>query len=146
MENLESIGRLISCIYRCGQFHIAKKLEFYKIGRGQFSFLMTLYNCDGVNQENIAKNLRMDKSTAARAVQKLMKEGYVIKERDSSDKRAYKVFLTGKAKIIKPKIIKILSEWTETLFSDFTENERKIFTKFLNKIVNNVDKYCSIKE
>lgn len=146
MEKQESIGRLISCIYRCGQFHIAKKLEFFKIGRGQFSFLMTLYNCDGVNQENIAKNLRMDKSTAARAVQKLMKEGYVIKKRDPSDKRAFKVFLTEKAKIFKPKIIKILSEWTEVLLSDFTEDERKIFSKFLKKIVKNVDQYYSIKE
>jgi DNA-binding MarR family transcriptional regulator len=139
MENQESIGKLISCIYRYSHFHIAKKLEIYKIGRGQLSFLMTLYNRDGVSQENIARNLKIDKSTVARAIKKLMEEGYVIKERDTSDRRAYKVFLTEKAKIIKPKIINIVSEWFESLLSDFTEDERKILIIFLKKIVKNAD-------
>jgi len=144
MKNQELIGRFISCIYRYSQFNIAKKLYFYKIGRGQFSFLMTLYNCDGISQENIAKKVRIDKSTAARAVKKLMDEGYVIKERDLSDKRAYKVFLTEKAIKIKPEIIKIVSEWSEALLSDFTEEERKILIKFLKKIVKNADQYFRI--
>jgi DNA-binding MarR family transcriptional regulator len=139
MKKQESIGRLISCIYRYSQFNIAKKLCFYNIGRGQISFLMSLYNCDGVSQENMAKKLRIDKSTAARAVKKLINKGYIIKERDLSDKRKYKVFLTEKAKKIKPKITKIVSEWSEALLSDFTDEERKILIKFLKKIIKNAD-------
>jgi DNA-binding MarR family transcriptional regulator len=139
MKKQESIGRLISCIYRYSQFNIAKKLDFYNIGRGQIGFLMSLYNCDGVSQEDMAKKLRIDKSTAARAVKKLINEDYIIKERDLSDKRKYKVFLTEKAKKIKPKIIRIVSEWSDALLSDFTDEERKILIKFLKKIIKNVD-------
>jgi len=143
MENQESIGRLISCIHRFNQIHIAKELGVYVIGSGQFSFLMALYHCDGVSQESIAKALRVDKATTARAVNKLKERGYVYREKDPSDKRAYKVFLTKKAKKIKPKIIKILSGWTEILLSDFTEKERKLFTKLLKKTVDNA---LSIKQ
>jgi DNA-binding MarR family transcriptional regulator len=100
---------------------------------------MSLYNCDGVSQEDMAKKLRIDKSTAARAVKKLINEDYIIKERDLSDKRKYKVFLTEKAKKIKPKIIRIVSEWSDALLSDFTDEERKILIKFLKKIIKNAD-------
>ncbi len=143
MENQESIGRLISCIHRFSQIHIAKELGTYNIGSGQIGFLMALYHNDGVNQESIAKALRVDKATTARAVNKLKENGYVYREKDSSDKRAYKVFLTKKAKKIKPKIIGILSEWTGFLLSDFTEKERKLFTKLLKKTVDNAS---SIKQ
>lgn len=143
MENQESIGRLISCIHRYSQIHIAKELGDYNIGSGQFSFLMILYHNDGVSQESIAKALRVDKATTARAIKKLMEEGYVYKERNPLDKRVYKVFLTERAKKIKPKIIKILSEWTEFLLSDFTKEERELFTKLLIKIAKNAS---SIKQ
>jgi len=143
MENQESIVRLISCIYRYSQIHIAKKLGAYNIGSGQFSFLMALYHCDGVSQESIAKTLRVDKATTARAIKKLIETGYVFKERNPLDKRMYQVFLTERAKKIKPKIVKILSEWTEFLRSDFTKEERVLFTKLLKKIVKNAS---SIKQ
>ena len=143
MENQESIGRLISYIHRYSQIHIAKELGAYNIGSGQFSFLMALYHNDGVSQESIAKALRVDKATTARAIKKLMEEGYVYKERNPLDKRVYKVFLTERAKKIKPKIIKILSEWTEFLLSDYTKEERELFTKLLIKIAKNAS---SIKQ
>ena len=143
MENQESIGRLISCIHRFSQIHIAKELGVYAIGSGQFSFLMALYHNDGVNQESIAKSLRVNKATTARAIKKLIEEGYVYRKKDRSDRRAYRVFLTKKAKKIKPKIIEMLSEWTGFLLSDFTKEERELFTKLLKKIVKNAS---SIKQ
>lgn len=143
MENQESIGRLISYIYRYSQIHIAKELGDYNIGSGQFSFLMILYHNDGVSQESIAKALRVDKATTARAIKKLMEEEYVYKERSLLDKRVYKVFLTERAKKIKSKIIRVLSGWTEFLLSDFTKEERELFTKLLIKIAKNTS---SIKQ
>jgi len=143
MENQESIGRLISYIYRYSQIHIAKELGDYNIGSGQFSFLMILYHNDGVSQESIAKALRVDKATTARAIKKLMEEEYVYKERSLLDKRVYKVFLTERAKKIKSKIIRVLSGWTEFLLSDFTKEERELFTKLLIKIAKNAS---SIKQ
>lgn len=143
MENQESIGRLISYIHRHSQIHIAKELGTYNIGSGQFSFLMILYHNDGVSQESIAKALRVDKATTARAIKKLMEEEYVYKERSPLDKRVYKVFLTERAKKIKSKIIRVLSGWTEFLLSDFTKEERELFTKLLIKIAKNAS---SIKQ
>jgi len=135
--NQESVGRLTSCIYRYSLIHIGNELKPYNIGSGQFNFLMALYYKDGINQETLAQSLKLDKATTARAITKLIKEGYVTRQKDDLDLRAYKIFLTKKAKKMEPIIKKILSGWTKTLLSGFTEDERKLFLDFLKKTVQN---------
>jgi len=117
--------------------HIGNELKPYNIGSGQFNFLMALYYKDGINQETLAQSLKLDKATTARAITKLIKEGYVTRQKDDLDLRAYKIFLTKKAKKMEPIIKKILSGWTKTLLSGFTEDERKLFLDFLKKTVQN---------
>jgi DNA-binding MarR family transcriptional regulator len=135
--NQESVGRLASCIYRYGLIHIGNELKPYNIGSGQFNLLMALYHKDGINQETLTQSLKLDKATTARAITKLIKEGYVTRQKDDLDLRAYKIFLTKKAKKMEPIIKKILSRWTKTLLSGFTEDERKLFLDFLKRTVQN---------
>ena len=117
--------------------HIGNELKPYNIGSGQFNFLMALYYKDGINQETLAQSLKLDKATTARAITKLIKEGYVTRQKNDLDLRAYKIFLTKKAKKMEPIIKKILSRWTKTLLSGFTEDERKLLLDFLKRTVQN---------
>ena len=137
----KSVGRIISCIHRYTQIHLNNKLESYKIGIGQLHFLMKLYNNDGINQETLAHCLKIDKATSARAIKKLEKEGFVLRRKDKSDKRAYKIFLTKKAKDLQLKIRKITREWTNALLTDFTENEKKMLFSFLERIAQNATQF-----
>lgn len=79
-----------------------EKIEPYGIGSGQFPFLMRLYREDGINQESLSDYLKIDKGTTARAIQKLVDEGYVFRQRDEKDRRSYRVFLTEKGKKLEP--------------------------------------------
>lgn len=137
IEARESLGKLISCIYRYNQIYIGKELEQYSIGSGQFSFLMRLYHKDRIHQEDLAQFLKVDKATSARAIQKLAEKGYVIKERDSSDRRAYKIFLTKKGKNLEQIVKKISAEWGKILLSGFTKDEKKFLIESLKKMVHN---------
>ncbi|KYK36083.1 MAG: hypothetical protein AYK19_09700 [Theionarchaea archaeon DG-70-1] len=133
----ESLGKLISCLYRYSQMNLGNKLEQYNIGSGQFSFLMSLFREDGVHQEYLVKSIKVDKATCTRAVKKLVKEGYVTRQKDSKDKRAYKIFLTEKAKPTEPVLKKISSEWKALLLSGFTEEEKELVMDFLKRMVHN---------
>jgi DNA-binding MarR family transcriptional regulator len=123
----------IAHIYRNNLAYMAKELEAYRIGSGQFEFLLFLYHKDGVSQETIAKILKVSKSTIARAIQNLEKEGYVYRERDKSDLRAYKVYLTDKGKEMRNIIFKKQASFTDILFSDFTFEEKEIFRLLIHK-------------
>jgi DNA-binding MarR family transcriptional regulator len=123
----------IAHIYRNNLAYMAKELEAYRIGSGQFEFLLFLYHKDGVSQETIAKTLKVSKSTIARAIQNLEKEGYVYRERDKSDLRAYKVYLTDKGKEMRNIIFKKQASFIDILFSDFTFEEKEIFRLLIHK-------------
>ena len=105
----------------------------YRIGSGQFDFLMVLYHKDGISQENLAKILKVSKATSTRALQSLEKEGYVYRQRDENDLRAYKVYLTEKGKEIRDVVLEKLISFVDTLLSDFTPEEKEIFRQLVQK-------------
>ncbi|WP_053010687.1 MarR family winged helix-turn-helix transcriptional regulator [Methanosarcina barkeri] len=125
MYHNEFIGKFISFLYRYEQIFIGKKIEPYGIGSGQFPFLMRLYLEDGINQESLSSHQKIDKGTTTRAIQKLVDEGYVFRQRDKKDRRSYRIFLTEKGKKLEPEMKKIASEWEEILFSSFDDNQRR---------------------
>ena len=104
---------------------------------------MMLYKKDGVNQETLAETLHIDKATSARAIKKLEQQGFVIRKKDTKDRRNYNVFLTEKAKKLKPKIRKTLHNWTKILLKDISkEDEERLYT-LLEKIAQNATEYYS---
>ena len=133
----ESFGRLFSRIYRYTHIFVGKELEQYNIGSGQFSFLIALHHNEGATQERLAHLLHVDKATSARAVKKLVKEGYVKREKDVKDKRKYRIFLTEKGKKMEPVLKEISAKWTAVLLFGFTEDEKDKIRLLLKKMVDN---------
>jgi DNA-binding MarR family transcriptional regulator len=123
----------IAIIYRSHLACMAKELEAYRIVSGQFDFLMVLYRKDGISQETLAKTLKVSKATSTRAIKNLEKEGYVYRQRDENDLRAYRVYLTEKGKEVRNVILEKLSLFVDTLLSDFTPDERELFRKLIRK-------------
>ena len=137
MNNQESIGRLAAIVYRYSQVHMNNELKKYNIGIGQIYFLKKLFKKDGINQEQLAESLTLSKATSTRAIKKLEKGGYIIRKKDNTDKRAYNVFITKKGKKLEHIFKNISSDWTETLLSGFTEDEKEFFFNFLKKAIEN---------
>ncbi|HEY3360577.1 MAG TPA: MarR family transcriptional regulator [Methanosarcina sp.] len=134
----EFIGKFISFLYRYEQIFIGKKIEPYGIGSGQFPFLMRLYLEDGINQESLSDYLNIDKGTTARAIQKLVDEGYVFRQKDEKDRRSYRIFLTDKGKKLELEMKKIASEWEEILFSSFDDSQKREIMNLLRIMFENV--------
>ena len=133
MDDPREICGPIAHIYRSHLAYMAKELEDYGIGSGQFDFLMVLYRKDGISQENLAKILKVSKATSTRAIQSLEKEGYVYRQRDENDLRAYRVYLTGKGREMRDIILEKLISFVDTLLSDFTPEENEIFRRLVRK-------------
>lgn len=137
MTSLKSIGRSISYIHRQFHIYINQQLKPYSIGSGQFPFLMILYKKDGINQETLAEELKIDKATCARAIHKLQDLGYITRERDKKDKRCYKIYLTDKAEHLRSTCRSILKTWTTHLLHDFTPEEKEHLFSYLERISSN---------
>lgn len=136
-KSREPIGKYISQLYRKGGTQINKEISNFGIGQGQLMFLTQLYKQDGISQEELTEILRIDKGTTARAIKKLEEENLVTRIKDEQDRRAYKVYLTEKAKSIESNIFEILREWDEKIVTNLTEEEKETFTRILKKICIN---------
>lgn len=133
-EDRKYIGRYISQIHRKGRIFISKELNCLGIGSGQVMFLLELYRGDGKSQEELAERLNIDKGTTARAIRKLEEEGFIIREKDLVDKRAYKVYLTKKGNDIKNNVYEIMMKWEEKITSNLNEEESKTIVNLLSRI------------
>lgn len=140
-----SINRWISVLYRYGQININKQLEPYNIGSGQYIFLLSLYRKDGISQEEISDELKIDKATTAKAIKRLEKEGYIKRDIDLKDKRAYKVYLTQKALDVKPTVYNVLKNWSTILSKNFTEDEKNMVLNLLEKMAENAFRFSKEK-
>jgi len=133
MEDPREICGPIAHIYRSHLAYMVRELEPYGIGSGQFDFLMVLYRRDGISQENLARILKVSKATSTRAIQSLEKEGYVYRQVDEEDRRAYKVYLTEKGKEMRGVVLEKLLSFVDTLLSDFTPEEKETFRRLVQK-------------
>ncbi|MDK2799801.1 MAG: hypothetical protein PWP27_1097 [Clostridiales bacterium] len=140
----KSIGRWISILYRYGQCYFEKELRPYKIGSGQFIFLLALLEQDGISQESLSNHLNIDKGTTARAIKKLEAAGYIVRRTDPDDKRANRVYVTEKALEIRAILGNITKKWTDLLSVDFTAEEKEIIIDLLKRMSQNAASF--IKE
>lgn len=57
-------------------------IEFKEIHltKGQYLYLVRIYEHPGIIQEKLAEMLKVDRTTVARAVQKLERQGFILKK------------------------------------------------------------------
>ena len=130
-----SIGKWISALNRHRRNFISKRLEPYGISCGQDIILLGLYHLSGASQEKIADYLKIDKTTVAKSVKKLECDGYVARDIDAEDKRAYRVYLTSKALGVIPVITDAMEQWDRLISSGIAEEETKKVEDILTRMV-----------
>ncbi|MFD2329507.1 MarR family winged helix-turn-helix transcriptional regulator [Cohnella sp. GCM10020058] len=105
----ESHGQYISAIYRHMQVMIAAELAPYRIGSGQYIFLMAIASGRSVTQKALSERLLVDKTTTAKAIAKLEAEGYVRREPDPADNRYQLLDLTEAGRQVVPEVREALA-------------------------------------
>lgn len=131
------LNRLISMIYRHGRIYMEEQLEDLNLHSGQYTYLLYLYHHDGQKQEEIVKNLKIDKAGTTRALNKLEKSGYIFRKADEKDRRGNYVYLTEKAWQIQPLLLKVYSNWLNLALDGLEVEEFELLYSLLNKIAIN---------
>ncbi len=134
-EVLREVGALARCIQSISDI----KYREIKLQRGQFIFLTRICEHPGINLIELSNILKVDKATTTKAIQKLMDENYVLRERDSMDKRIWHLFPSLKAKEIYPYIIEEENQSVEICFTGFSLEERQIVHQLLKKMRENIE-------
>lgn len=137
---MKDILREIGMIARC--FDTIANIEFkeYHLERGQYSYLVRICENPGIIQQRVAEMLKVDRTTAARAIKKLVLKGFVEKVKDTDNKKILKLYPTQKSKDIYPLLEREEIYCNKIAFESFTEEEKKTVLKLLRKIRKNTEK------
>lgn len=134
-------AHLIGLLDRIGRRYSDRFLKDKGVGRGQMPYLMELYHHDGVNQDYLAQQANMDKSTAARAIARLEAAGLIRREQNPNDKRENLVYLTEAGRQIHPFVKDLMGQWFQLVAADVTEAELAGFVAILEKMAQRAKEY-----
>ena len=115
------------------------KYKEFNLQKGQFIFLTRIYENPKINFVDLANMLKVDKTTAIKAVNKLISLGYVNKEVDPTDKRASNLTLTEKAFDVYDCIIEEENRIIDICLNKFNEEEKKIIREFIKEMSKNIE-------
>lgn len=132
------LDEMLDDIYREKNRLISTFLEEYSLGNGQFQILNVVAWNDGISQEGIASLRNKDKSAVAKSVRGLIEKGYVVREKNQTDKRAYCLHCTPKGRHMIPKIQKIVEKVDEILLKNFSDIEQNKLKEYCLKIQTNI--------
>lgn len=124
---------------RCIQSISDIKFREIKLQRGQFIFLTRICEYPGINLIDLSNILKVDKATTTKAVQKLMKENYVLRERNDADKRGWHLFPAVKAQAVYQYIIQEENRNIEVCFTGLGTEERDTVYKLLRRMRENIE-------
>jgi len=134
----ENFGYYISIIYRHMQARLNKELNEFGFGSGQYMYLIHISHHKGITQKELSRTLAIDKGTTAKAINKLVEQGYISAEPDKEDRRSSKLYLTKAGEEIAPKVRKILNETSKILKSGMNSSEEANTLLALRKIAYNI--------
>ncbi|KXI94726.1 MarR family transcriptional regulator [Bacillus cereus] len=102
-------------------------IEFkeYELTKGQYLYLVRICENPGIIQEKLSEMIKVDRTTAARAIKKLEINGFIEKKEDESNKKIKKLFPTEKGKNVYP-FIKRENDYSGCASRDFGNRSRTI--------------------
>lgn len=133
--------RQISITYRCAMRFRENELADTGLAGCHTPYLTTLYRQPGISQEEMARQLNVNKSSVARQLAVLEEKGYVRREPSSADRRLLLVYPTDKALEVKERLYRCYHDWNSYLTQDFTDEEQAMLSALMVRIAQRAEDY-----
>jgi DNA-binding MarR family transcriptional regulator len=116
-------------------------IEFkeYDLTKGQYLYLVRICENPGIIQEKLAELIKVDRTTAARAIKKLEINGFIEKRDDQLNKKIKKLFPTDKGKHVYPFIKRENDYSNDVALDGFSEEEAENIFHLLQRVRKNVE-------
>lgn len=131
------IMKSLNNISRCQSVYRNSKVNIDGICAAHHAFVLTVCRNPGSTQEEISRELCLDKSTVARVLAHLEKHGYIKRIANEKDKRELLIYPTENLTEALPQIREVSKEWNLNICDGISEEEMTVFCTVLAKIEQN---------
>ncbi|MBT2581262.1 MarR family transcriptional regulator [Planococcus sp. ISL-109] len=134
-EILREIGMIARALDSISNIEF-KELELTK---GQYLYVVRICENPGIIQEQLLDLIKVDRSTATRAIQKLEHNGFIEKHSDPDNKKIKRIYPTEKAERVYPIIIRENDYSNNVALDGFSDEEAAIVLDYLHRIRKNIE-------
>ncbi|PTK58289.1 MarR family transcriptional regulator [Staphylococcus nepalensis] len=115
-------------------------IEFKDINlsKGQFVYLVRIYENPGIIQEQLVEMLKIDRATASRAIKNMENNGLITKKSQKENKKNKILYATEKGEELYSFIIRENEHSNSVALEGLTETEITTLVKLLDKVKNNI--------
>jgi len=117
-------------------------IEFkeFDLTKGQYLYLVRICENPGIIQEKLAEMIKVDRTTAARAIKKLEMSGFIEKKDDQQNKKINRLFPTERGASVYPNIKRENEYSNSVALEGFSEGEIETLVHLLQRARRNVEK------
>jgi DNA-binding MarR family transcriptional regulator len=126
--------KMLNNISRSQAIYRQRRVTANDIHSGHYAFVLAICTSPGRSQEEIARELCLNKSTVARNLGFLEEKGYITRSPIPSDKRRFSVYPTERMMDILPQVKGASEEWMSLLSDEIPEAELEIFNSVLERM------------
>lgn len=142
--NIMDMLQLTSTYCQLAGHSLFKNTMKLDITTEQFSIIYLLYYKDGLYQSQVAKLLKKDRPNITRMVDILDKKGYILRKKDSENKRIVKLFITESGKNAVEMMEPLRIEFYKNMMDGFSQADIDNLYMSLEKIRNNMKKHYGV--
>ena len=142
---IRHIMRYINRTFRCGKLYRNEALAQIGLEGSDQPFILHICHSPGITQEQLAREIYIDKSGVARKLASLEKRGYICRESDPQDKRVLRVYPTDAVKDMLPAIRNSIAEWNGRILEGFSEEEKEQLESLLTRVMDNAIRWADGK-
>ena len=113
-------------------------MDELNISQSELLFFSSLNNCQGISSPELAKNMGLSASRVSRVVEKLVVNGYLDRNTNTSDRRAITLCLTDKGKSVRSKIDQVKNDCEARLLQTIPSDEVEKFRDIISRIIVNM--------
>ncbi len=140
-KKLAGFTHNINIIARCTKMQRSTQLSQFNLCGGQVPYLLKLCRRPGMTQEALAREMYVNKSTAARVIGRMEQAGLVERRPSAEDKRCVEIYPTQKALDALPAIHRTVREWNDYLLADLTNEERDTLMDLIGRVSSRAQCY-----
>lgn len=142
----DTLGFLIGDISRLMRRAFDERARTIGVTRPQWRMLTTLSRHEGANQGRLADLLDVEAITLCRMIDRLADAGLVERRPDPSDRRAWRIYLTEKARPILDELRSLADGLIEEVLDGLTGPDRDALTNMLERVRSNLNEVTERKE
>ena len=138
----EPLGSLISKAHLSmkNYFNHLIRQQRIEITADQWGLLTVVHHAPGISQSDLARRSRKDKTGVTRMLDLLEKRGYLFREDDENDRRAYRIHVTPAGEQVLKQVAPLAAEVNRVSCAGLDADQAEALKDMLYQIRDNIDR------